>query len=217
MSVPKPKHPSSSAARNAVRIVGGQWKRSVITFSDADGLRPTPDRVRETVFNWLGQDLTGMHVLDAFAGTGALALEAASRGAARVVALDTNPTNVRTIATHVERLGGAGVVEVLRADALQYLANACGAGLNPPLVRGEGEAVREERTNASRFDIIFLDPPFTADLYSKLADLAPQVLRENGMLYVEAPEKFDTYGGLVLRKHLKAGMVHAQVFVRDAA
>jgi 16S rRNA (guanine966-N2)-methyltransferase len=179
--------------RNAVRIIGGAWKRSVITFADADGLRPTPDRVRETLFNWLGQDLSGLAVLDCFAGTGALALEAASRGAARVLALDTNAAAVRTIAEHAKRLQDDGRVEVHRADALRTL-----------------------RTYGANFDIIFCDPPFAAQgIYASLETLVPNVLKPGGFLYVESPIEYETFGGLGRLKHLRAGAVHAQVFQKS--
>ncbi len=190
----KPAHRprNNTSARNSVRIIGGAWRRSVVTFADSDGLRPTPDRVRETLFNWLGQDLVGRTVLDAFAGTGALALEAASRGAARVFALDTSPSAVRMIAEHGERLGGetvGGQLTVMRADALGWL-NTCGAV----------------------FDVIFLDPPFAADLYEKLALSAPQVLSPGGLLYLEAPREFASFGLLARSKYGKAGAVHYHLF-----
>jgi 16S rRNA (guanine966-N2)-methyltransferase len=176
--------------RNAVRIIGGAWKRSVITFADADGLRPTPDRVRETLFNWLGQDLSGLAVLDCFAGTGALALEAASRGAARVLALDTNANAVRSIAEHAKRLKDDGRVEVRRNDAIAAL-----------------------RTYGATFDIIFCDPPFAADeIYRALETHAPAALKPGGFLYLESAREYETFGSLTRVKHMRAGAVHAHLF-----
>jgi 16S rRNA (guanine966-N2)-methyltransferase len=175
--------------RGQVRLIGGQWKRSVIAFTGTNGLRPTPDRVRETVFNWLGQDLSGLTVLDAFSGTGALALEAASRGAARVVALETNALAAQTIADHVRRLGGAQRMAVIRAEALRWMAQC-----------------------SEQFDVVFLDPPFAENLYPKLAEIAPQVLKPSGALYVEAPEPLDAFGDWVQIRHARAGAVHYHLF-----
>ncbi len=161
----------------------------MITFPTLEGLRPTPDRVRETVMNWLGQDLAGAQVLDCFAGTGAFALECASRGAARVVALDNQALAVKSIAEHAARLGGAGIVSALRTDALHYLAS-CGA----------------------QFDVVLCDPPFSGRYYQKLAEIAPQVLKPHGALYLEAPQEFTTFGPLVQHKHARAGGVHYHLF-----
>jgi 16S rRNA (guanine966-N2)-methyltransferase len=182
----------SAHAPNRVRIIGGAWKKSVITFPSLEGLRPTPDRVRETVMNWLGQDLSGWDVLDCFAGTGAFALECASRGAARVVALDTHPLAVKSIAEHAQRLGGAGIVSALRADAMHYLS-----------------------TCRAPFDLVLCDPPFSGGYYEKIAQFAPQVLKPHGVLYVEAPQEFANFGGLVQRKHARAGAVHYHLFQHE--
>ncbi len=171
-----------------VRIIGGLWRRSVITFSDAEALRPTPDRVRETLFNWLGQDLHGLRVLDAFSGTGALALEAASRGAAQVVALETNAVSARAIAEHAERLGGTQIT-VLRAEALAWLSSC-----------------------QARFDVVFLDPPFAKNYYAQLSVAVPPVLTAAGRVYLEAPNPVVEFGALVLRKSMRAGAVHAHLF-----
>src|SRR3954471_8469384 len=123
-----------------VRIIGGQWKRSKLPVTDAPALRPTPDRVRETLFNWLGQDLAGWRCLDAFAGTGALGLEAASRGAAEGVLLERDARLVRGLKAVIERLKATQVrVEV--ADAIGWMARGAPA----------------------RYDLVFLDPPFDAD------------------------------------------------------
>jgi 16S rRNA (guanine966-N2)-methyltransferase len=178
-----------SGAPNRVRIIGGNWKKSVISFPAIEGVRPTPDRVRETVMNWLGQDLSGWQVLDCFAGTGAFALECASRGAARVVALDTQALAVKSISEHAARLGGKDIVTALRVDAMNYLAT-CGA----------------------QFDLVLCDPPFSGRYYEKLAEIAPQVLKPHGVLYVEAPQEFTEFGPLVRSKHARAGAVHYHLF-----
>ncbi len=185
---------TSSTANNRVRIIGGRWRKSVVTFPDLPGLRPTPDRVRETVMNWLGQQLDGWHVLDAFAGTGAFALECASRGAARVVALDAHPLAVKSIAAAALRLGGEAVVQAERADALVRL-----------------------RGMAAEFDLVILDPPFDANLYDALAELAPKVLKPTGVLYVESPRALETFGAEMVRiKSGRAGLVHFHLFAHVA-
>ena len=109
---PPPAHRSAAKAPRSheLRIIGGDWKRSKLKVLDKPGLRPTPDRVRETLFNWLGQDLTGWLVLDAFAGTGALGLEAASRGAARVTLVEQDAAQARDLHAVVQRLPGAAAV-----------------------------------------------------------------------------------------------------------
>src|SRR6476661_6209882 len=118
-----PRKPPSALARSAphqVRIIGGQWKRTKLDVADRPGLRPTPDRVRETLFNWLGQDLAGWRCVDAFAGTGALGLEAASRGAGQVLLVEQDPELVATLRGLKARLA-AETVEVRRANGLSVL------------------------------------------------------------------------------------------------
>ncbi|HHH39567.1 MAG TPA: 16S rRNA (guanine(966)-N(2))-methyltransferase RsmD [Sedimenticola sp.] len=128
-------------AGSRVRIIGGRHRGRRLAFPDLPGLRPTPDRVRETLFNWLQPQLSGAACLDLFAGSGALGLEAASRGAGRVVMLDRSPLAVAALRRNVEQLGLDGQVTVIRADALAWL---------------EGPA--------EPFDILFLDPPFAEGL-----------------------------------------------------
>jgi 16S rRNA (guanine966-N2)-methyltransferase len=177
-----------------VRLIGGQWKRSKLPVADRPGLRPTPDRVRETLFNWLGQDLAGWRVLDAFAGSGALGFEAASRGATEVLLLERDAVLVRCLSDVKARLK-AEAVQVLAADALAWL----------------------KRCAPERFELVLLDPPFDAnDFETALAAAAPAVA-PGGFLYLEAPRKFDEGpAGFELRRHLRAGAVHAHLFVRDA-
>src|SRR5437868_8605287 len=114
---------SSDALKSRVRIIGGMWKKSVLHLPDVEGLRPTPDRVRETLFNWLGQDLTGMRCLDLFAGSGALGFEAASRGADEVVMVEF----AAKVVTHLQKTLatlGANNVRLVRNDALKFTAEA---------------------------------------------------------------------------------------------
>ncbi len=195
--MPRPARSASPPRRpaNEVRIVGGQWKRTRLPVADKPGLRPTPDRVRETLFNWLGQDLTGWRCLDAFAGTGALGFEAASRGAGQVVMVEQDPELVSALRAIKTRLA-AETVEVRRANGLSVLKEFAGAGL----------------------DLVFLDPPFDADLFDKAVAAAVPALAEQGLLYLEAPTAWSAAqaeaAGLAIQRHLKAGAVHAHLLGR---
>ena len=175
-----------------VRIVGGLWKRTRLPVADKPGLRPTPDRVRETLFNWLGQDLQGWRCVDAFAGTGALGFEAASRGAAQVLLVEQDPELVATLRQLKARLDAAQV-EVRRANALTVLGDLAGSGQ----------------------DLVFLDPPFDADVFDKALAAAVPALSASGLLYLEAPRAWSEADcerhGLRLLRHLKAGAVHAHL------
>ena len=170
-----------------VRLIGGRVRRSKLPVADRPGLRPTPDRVRETLFNWLGQDLDGWRVLDAFAGTGALGFEAASRGAAEVWLLERDPMLVGLLQDSANRLK-ADAVHIVRADAMAWMA------------RAEG-----------RFDLVLLDPPFDAGLGAAAVERALPLLEPGGSIYLEAPEPLeDLPEGLVERRRLRAGAVSAQ-------
>ena len=133
---------SSAAQSHELRIIGGRWKRSKLAVVDKVGLRPTPDRVRETLFNWLGQDLTGWRCIDAFAGTGALGFEAASRGAREVLLVEQDTE----------------LVAQLRRVQLQLQAS------DTQIVRGDGVANLRQLSTAS-MDAVFLDPPFDSVLF----------------------------------------------------
>jgi len=140
------------ANRNFVRIIGGAWRGRRVHFADSPGLRPTPDRVRETLFNWLQQAIAGARCLDLFAGSGALGLESLSRGAREVVFVEESPTAARSVAAQAARLGAgdapgdaAGAARHGRARVLQMSAER--------FLSAPGEP----------FDVIFLDPPFAAD------------------------------------------------------
>ena len=175
-----------------VRLIGGQWKRSKLPVIDRPGLRPTPDRVRETLFNWLGQDLTGWRVLDAFAGSGALGFEAASRGAAEVLLLERDALLLRNLVEVKSRLQ-ADAVRAIGADALAWLSRC------PP----------------DRFELVLLDPAFDADVFDAALAAAAPAVAAGGYVYLEAPRAFDTApAGLTLHRHLRAGAVHAHLFVR---
>jgi 16S rRNA (guanine966-N2)-methyltransferase len=174
-----------------VRLIGGQWKRSKLPVLDRPGLRPTPDRVRETLFNWLGQDLTGWRVLDAFAGSGALGFEAASRGAREVVLLERDAVIARALAASKARLQ-ADTLQVHATDALSWMAGAA----------------------HGRFDLVMLDPPFDAGLHGIATDAAIRLLTPGGWLYVESGEALEPPAGCETHRHLQAGGVHAHLWRR---
>ena len=175
-----------------VRIIGGQWKRSKLAVADKAGLRPTPDRVRETLFNWLGQDLTGWRCMDAFAGTGALGFEAASRGASEVLLVEQD----------------TALVAQLKRVQLQLQASAT------QIVRGDGVAALRQLAAAS-MDAVFLDPPFDSVLFEPALLAAARALKPDGFVYLEAPILWSLAAlepiGLALYRHLKAGAVHAHL------
>jgi 16S rRNA (guanine(966)-N(2))-methyltransferase RsmD len=183
---------AGSAGRGSpheVRIVGGQWKRSRLPVADRPGLRPTPDRVRETLFNWLGQDLSGWRCLDAFAGSGALGFEAASRGAAEVVLLERDATLVQSLRLTAQRLHAANLwIEC--ADAIGWMARAAPAS----------------------FDLVLLDPPFEAGIGDAALAAALPLAAPGGRVYVEAGAALAAPppGWQVLRR-LRAGAVHAHL------
>jgi 16S rRNA (guanine966-N2)-methyltransferase len=199
---PRPRTSPRSTARQApgeVRLIGGLWKRSKLPVLDAPGLRPTPDRLRETLFNWLGQDLAGLRCLDAFAGTGALGLEAASRGAAEVLLLERDARLAQALRTTCERLGAVGV-RVQVADALRWMA-AQSAGV--------------------AFDVVFVDPPFDRGLWGAALDAARPLLAVDGRLYLEADRAFEAAElgerGYALLRHARAGQVHGMLLAPAAA
>jgi 16S rRNA (guanine966-N2)-methyltransferase len=146
-----------------VRIIAGSLRGSKLPVEDRPGLRPTSDRIRETVFNWLQSHIAGRRVLDLFAGTGALGFEAASRGAAEVVMLERDPQLATTLRANAERLKAA-TVRVECVDALAWLAR-------PP---------------EPRFDLVFVDPPFSANLWSATVQALPPWLAENAWIYLES-------------------------------
>jgi 16S rRNA (guanine966-N2)-methyltransferase len=182
----------SRAPAREVRIIGGQWKRSKLPVADRPGLRPTPDRVRETLFNWLGQDLSGWRCLDAFAGSGALGFESASRGAAEVLLLDTDAEAVARLRAAQQRLQ-AQAVRVERADALAWLA----------------------RAPAAAFDLVLLDPPFDSDLLARALPAAARVAAADGLIYAEQPQPLTALPeGWLLHRQGRAGAVHFHLLRR---
>ena len=178
---------------NSVRIIGGRYRRRVLRFPDSEGLRPTPDRVRETLFNWLGQELDGWHCLDLFAGSGALGFEAASRGAARVVMIEPAPKVLAALQENAKMLQNPPEVEIRRGDALQYLAST-----------------------KLKFDLVFVDPPYNKDWIDRLEPLLPGVLNEDAAIYVEAEQEIEALGEWHSVRHGKAGEVHFHLMRRAA-
>jgi 16S rRNA (guanine966-N2)-methyltransferase len=181
---------------NQVRIIGGRWRRRVLRFPDALGLRPTPDRVRETLFNWLGQDLDGLACLDLFAGSGALGLEAMSRGAREVTLVEQSAPVVRALREQLRQLGPeAASARVEHADALQFAARC--------------------RTAGRRFDVVFLDPPYRQGWWPRLAPLVDGLLAAGGLLYVESEAPVGPPAGWRVRREGKAGQVFYHLFERE--
>jgi 16S rRNA (guanine966-N2)-methyltransferase len=177
---------------NLVRIIGGAWRRRVVRFPAVDDLRPTPDRVRETLFNWLGQELAGRHCLEPYAGTGVLSLEALSRGAALAVAVDRSRTLIEALRATAQALGG-GPLETHCADARAYLG-----------------------TERREFDVIFLDPPFRDDPWSWLLPACAERLVPGGFVYAEAGRALVAPPPLLPWRGDKAGQVHYHLFRRAA-
>ena len=148
--------------RGKVRIIGGQWRHRVLSFSDHSDLRPTPNRVRETVFNWLGQDLSSKVCLDLFTGSGAMGFEAASRGAKHVVMVESNPNTINALQANIKKLKSTQV-ELIMMDALTFI-----------------------KSDTRQYDVIFVDPPYQLDLIPKLLSLLPSHLTNSGQVYIES-------------------------------
>jgi 16S rRNA (guanine966-N2)-methyltransferase len=181
-----------------LRIIGGQWRSRQFNFPMAAGLRPTPNRVRETLFNWLAPYVEGAKVLDLFAGSGALYLEALSRGAGSALALDLNPAAIASLRGHLQTLNCAnGLLQ--QVDALAYL----------------------QSQPATTFDLVFLDPPFSQNLLLPACTL----LEQNGWLAADAwvytdsensPSSLGMPGNWRLHREQKAGQVYYALWQRTA-
>ena len=188
-------HAPKGQPSHEVRIIGGQWRRTRLKVLDKPGLRPTPDRVRETLFNWLGQDLSGWRCVDAFAGTGVLGLEAASRGAAHVLMVEQDAVLVRDLQDNATRLK-ASMVSVQRGDAVSTLG----------------------RLPAGSVDLVFIDPPFDGPWFEPALKAATRAVPVGGWIYLEAPVAWPAEAlsalGLKCERHLKAGAVHAHLLQR---
>ncbi len=180
--------------KHEVRIIGGQWKRSKLAVLERPGLRPTMDRVRETLFNWLGQNLSGWRCVDCFAGTGALGFEAASRGAQQVLLVERERVLVQRLELTKERLQASAVSVV------------CGDGIAQLL-----------RLEPASMELVLLDPPFDSALFESALAAAARAVAADGFVYLEAPQEWrdDKLSGcgLGLRRHFKAGGVWAHLLV----
>ncbi len=171
--------------QNQVKIIGGEWRSRIIYFPKLPELRPTPSRLRETLFNWLGQNLEGKRCLDLFAGSGALGFEALSRGAKQVVMVESNGNAHTALMENARRLG-ANNLNIYGQDAWQFLMQ-----------------------QADNFDVIFLDPPFhMKDVSSLVLAIAPR-LADEGFVYLESALRIEQFAGLTQVRQKKAGKVNS--------
>jgi 16S rRNA (guanine966-N2)-methyltransferase len=187
------RRPAKSAAkstpgRNRVRIIGGDWRSRIVRFPPAAPLRPTPDRVRETVFNWLGQRLDGLSCLDLFAGSGVLGFEAASRGAARVVMVERDRETVKHLRASAEELGAAQV-HIVAGDGIDFLGR-----------------------DAGRYDVVFLDPPYASDLAARAFERLAGRLNPGGRVYAESAEGLEPGPPWGLVREGRAGAVRYALY-----
>ena len=192
------KKPTQSARASCIRIIGGEWRSRKLTVPDAPGLRPTPDRVRETLFNWLAPTIQGARVLDAFTGSGALFLEALSRGASTGVAIDANTDAVNNLRRNLAVLQ-CDDAQVLRMDSLHYLSNQTEQG----------------------FDIVLLDPPFHQDLLLSACQLLEDNnwLNKDAWIYTEseqAPSNLGVPSTWRLHREKHTGQVHYALWQKRA-
>jgi 16S rRNA (guanine(966)-N(2))-methyltransferase RsmD len=180
------KQPSmkSKQAQNQVRINAGVWRSRLLKFPDAEGLRPTPERVRQTVFNWLGQEMTGKTCLDLFAGTGAFGFEALSRNAREVVMVERSRTAYQSLVQN-KTLLMAEHAQILHQDAMQYLLQT-----------------------QQQFDVIFCDPPYQKGWVEQVLPHLPKCLKANGVVYVEAEFAIAPTAHWEVFKQSKAGNVY---------
>lgn len=173
----------NNKATNTVRISAGEWRSRLLKFPNVDGLRPTPDRVRQTVFNWLGQELHGLNCLDLFAGTGVMGFEALSRGAKLAVLVEKSRAAYQALADNKMALKAMNA-QVLNMDALQFI-----------------------RQNQQVFDVIFLDPPYHQNLLDQVLPALKPLLSEHGLVYVEAEFALNDNADWQVYKQGKAGNV----------
>lgn len=159
----------------------------MLRFPDSEGLRPTPDRVRETLFNWLGQDLTGLSCLDLFAGSGALGFEAASRGASRVVMVEYSPKVFAALDANARLLDADGRLQMVRADAVKFASSYGGSG--------------------APFDVVFLDPPYKLGWVERIAPYLDGLVADDGVIYIEAEHALTSCGEWQTVRSGRAGLV----------
>lgn len=178
----------SSSGRNRVRIIAGKWRSRIVKFPAAAQLRPTPDRVRETLFNWLGQRMDGLACLDLFAGSGALGFEALSRGARRVVMVESDRKVAAGLRDSGRELGAEGL-EVVNAEAMGWLART-----------------------AERFDVAFVDPPFATELARASLEALPPRLNPGARVYAESSQPLELAAPWRLLREDRAGAVRYALY-----
>ena len=188
--MPRHQPKSKKQQSNQVRIIAGEFRGRKLEFPDVEGLRPTPDRVRETVFNWLQPYLPGAVCVDLFAGTGVMGLEALSRGAERVSLVELDATGFRALQANIENLSAGDRTSLVHADALRFLQSS-----------GIGSS-----------DIMFLDPPYGKGWVAKCLQALEQqpVLKPGGLLYLEQESELgapETGQNWVVLKQKQAGQV----------
>ena len=174
----------TQATINQVRINAGVWRSRLLKFPDVEGLRPTPERVRQTVFNWLGQDLTGKSCLDLFAGTGAFGFEALSRNAKNILMIENSTIAYKSLLQN-QTLLKAENCQIMHQDALQFLVR-----------------------NTQKFDVIFCDPPYNKAWFDKLLPILNQHVSEGGVVYAEAEFEIKATENWQITKQSKAGNVY---------
>jgi 16S rRNA (guanine966-N2)-methyltransferase len=175
------------AAAGKIRLIAGKWRGRKLDVIDSPGLRPTPNRIRETLFNWLQNEIVGARCLDLFAGTGALAFEALSRGAAEVVMVESNPKIIESLKEHAETLGCEGHI-IQTADATSWMQQG---------IKG--------------FDIVFLDPPFGQGYIQQCCTIISEhsLLNAHGLVYIESEKNLSLPDGWKIRKQMRAGNVQS--------
>lgn len=176
-----------------VRIIGGLWRSRLVEFPGVAGLRPTPDRVRETLFNWIGQDLSGTNCLDLFAGSGVLGFEAASRGAQHVTLVERDAQAFAALERNAAALDASNLA-LRRIDARNFL-----------------------RAAETRYDIVFLDPPYGHGWLELVAEPLRRVLAPGALIYAESERALPALGDWQAMKHRRAGRVHYQLFNTDTS
>lgn len=184
--------------KNQLRIIGGEWKRRQLAFASIDGLRPTPDRVRETLFNWLMWDIQNSNVLDLCTGSGALSFEALSRGASQVVMIEPNRTQAAFLTDNLQLLKVTSQHAKLKVATAQQVLP----------------------TLKEQFDLVFLDPPYSLDLWEELAQLADPLIKDKAFIYVEADRDLNQLklpSSWQQIKQTKAGTVRAGLYQKNMA
>lgn len=197
---PRRTAPKNTSPDSELRIIGGEWRSRKLSFPEAEGLRPTPDRVRETLFNWLQAVTPAARCLDLFSGSGALSFEALSRGAAQATLIDASPQVVRSLKSNLQMLKAQNA-EVHEADALSWLE-------------------RQPADLSQRFDLIFLDPPFRKGLLKPIAELleSRNLLADDAYIYVETERELGTPevpSNWRLHREKEAGQVSYRLYVRE--